>query len=81
MLVPPFLPSGLLSGRPQPQLVGRAVTLRSWSESDAATLVTAYQDPDIQRWHCRSLDADETVALIRQWRAAWDAGTGASWAT
>ncbi len=43
-------------------------------------LITAYGDPDIQRWHCRSLDADEAASLILGWRDAWDAESGASWA-
>ncbi len=44
------------------------------------TLITAYSDPDVQRWHCRSLDADEAVSLVLGWRDAWDAESGASWA-
>jgi len=54
--------------------------LRPWAEPDAAGLVTAYADPDVQRWHCRSLDLEEAAALILRWRAAWPAEAGASWA-
>lgn len=80
LLVPPHLPAGVLSGRPQPHLTGPDVVLRPWTEADVATLVLAYADPDIQRWHCRSLDDDEAAALVRLWSGAWAAETGASWA-
>lgn len=76
----PSLPGTALSGRPQPRLRDAAVVLRPWSDGDAAGLVSAYSDPDIQRWHCRSLDDGEAASLIREWRDGWAAGTGASWA-
>jgi ribosomal-protein-alanine N-acetyltransferase len=78
--VPPLLPAGTLSGREQPHLAASAVTLRSWTTEDVAALVSAYGDPDIQRWHCRSLTDDEAAARILQWRAAWNTDTSASWA-
>ena len=79
-LVPPALPSGTVSGRLQPVLTGSAVRVRPWTVQDAPELVTAYADPDIQRWHCRSLDLVEAVALIEEWNAAWVDETSASWA-
>jgi len=79
-LVPPALPSGTLSGRLQPVLTGSAVRVRPWAVQDAPELVTAYADPDIQRWHCRSLDLVEAVALIEEWNEAWVDEISASWA-
>ena len=79
-LVPSALPSGTLSGRLQPVLTGSGVRVRPWAAQDAPELVTAYADPDIQRWHCRSLDLVEAVALIEEWNEAWVDETSASWA-
>lgn len=79
-LVAPFIPAGRLSAEPQPQLTDPALLLRPWDENDVPALVTAYSDPAIQRWHCRSLDADEAAATVRRWREAWETETGASWA-
>lgn len=79
-LVPPVLPAGVLAARRQPVLRRGALTLRPWTALDAPTLVTAYADPDIQRWHCRSLDEAEAVALVEVWAADWASETGASWA-
>ena len=79
-LVQSALPAGALAGQPQPVLAGTAVSLRPWTTADVPGLVTAYQDPDIQRWHCRLLDSSEAATLIRQWAAAWTAETSANWA-
>ncbi|NLT54541.1 MAG: GNAT family N-acetyltransferase [Actinomycetales bacterium] len=79
-LVAPFLPAGSLSARPQPRLSGRGLSLRPWADEDIEGLVTAYTDPDIQRWHHCSLDAEEAAELILHWRKAWDTEGGASWA-
>jgi [ribosomal protein S5]-alanine N-acetyltransferase len=80
ILVQPALPAGTFSDRRQPELVGEGVTLRPWTQEDAAGLVCAYSDPDIQRWHCRSLDSEEAALLINQWRQAWQSDAGVSWA-
>ena len=80
LLVPPHLPVGALSGRPQPCLTGAGITLRPWTDADVEVLVLAYADPGIQRWHRRSLDEDEAAATIRTWQGAWATETGASWA-
>ncbi|MBL8930410.1 MAG: GNAT family N-acetyltransferase [Kineosporiaceae bacterium] len=78
-LVAPTVRPGAL-GPSQPRLAGHGVLLRPWAPTDAPALVAAYADPDIQRWHCRSLDDGEAPQLIDEWRQAWAAGTGASWA-
>lgn len=43
-------------------------------------MVAAYADPDIQRWHVRSMTADEARAWIEHWSARWVQDTGAGWA-
>jgi hypothetical protein len=63
-LVQPVLPAGTLSLRTQPVLAAATVVLRPWGDPDVPDVVTAYADPDIQRWRCRSLDADEAASLI-----------------
>lgn len=80
LLVAPHLPAGTLRGAPQPEIAGPGVILRPWIEDDVATLVHAYADPGIQRWHCRSLDPAEAAGLVRRWTDAWTAEPGASWA-
>lgn len=57
-LVTPALPAGTLAALTQPSLDGGdGVRLRPWRAVDAATVEAAYADPDIQRWHCRSMTA------------------------
>jgi len=79
-LVESSVPAGAISARPQPHLTGPTVALRPWTDQDVPVLVAAYGDPDIQRWHCRSLDPDEAVTVVRRWVEAWRSETGASWA-
>jgi RimJ/RimL family protein N-acetyltransferase len=66
----------------QPHIrVGDRLTLRPWRVSDAPAVLEAFQCPEIQRWHVRSMDAhDEALAWIAGWPARWAAGTDASWA-
>jgi RimJ/RimL family protein N-acetyltransferase len=73
---------GTLSSRPQPSIpAGGGLTLRPFREADAETLVTAYADPAIQRWHRRSLDRTEALDWIRgrAWKR-WVEESGAEWA-
>jgi ribosomal-protein-alanine N-acetyltransferase len=55
--------------------------LRGFVDADAPAVLRAYTDPDIRRWNLRSM---ATTADARMWidatRAAWAAGTGATWA-
>jgi [ribosomal protein S5]-alanine N-acetyltransferase len=80
VLVPPFLPAGSLSGHVQPSLSVDELTLRPWTVSDLEPLCAAYSDPDIQRWHVRSM----TPAEAREWIAGrhdrWLREVGADWA-
>lgn len=55
--------------------------LRPWRESDAKTVKTAFDCPDIQRWHVRRMDSfDEALAWTAGWATRWDDETDASWA-
>jgi ribosomal-protein-alanine N-acetyltransferase len=79
-LIPPALPADVLSARAQPVLEGDRLLLRPWQLSDATAVVGAYLDPDIQRWHVRSMTEAEAVAWVGSWPVRWAAGTDASWA-
>ena len=47
---------------------------------DAPDLVEAYQEPEIQRWHARSMTLAEAEQWIADAKTAWTNETGASWA-
>ncbi|MFC5002958.1 GNAT family N-acetyltransferase [Dactylosporangium cerinum] len=80
-LVTPALPAGTLAALTQPSLDGDGgLRLRPWRAADADTVVAAYTDPDIQRWHCRTMTPGEARDWIDRWPARWQAGTGAGWA-
>ena len=79
-LVAPAISSGSLSVFAQPVLTHGTLTLRPWSSSDISALVSAYAEPEIQRWHARSMSADEASQWITEAGAAWSAETAASWA-
>ena len=79
-LVGPVVPVGRLNGVAQPDLAVDELLLRRWRVSDAPAIVDAYRDPDIQRWHVRSMSADEASAWALSWAARWADETGAGWA-
>lgn len=79
---PPAVPAGTLAAGPQPTLPAEGgLVLRPWADGDAPTVLAAYQDPEIRRWHTRRPASPEQVL---QWfahsRRAWQEETGASWA-
>lgn len=82
LLVSPAQPAGSLKGLKQPHLdVDGRLTLRPWRESDAEMVRTAFDCPDIQRWHVRRMDSlDEALAWTAGWETRWDNETDASWA-
>ena len=43
----------------QPEIRADGVTLRPWLPSDRPAVVSAFADPAIQCWHCRSMNDDE----------------------
>jgi RimJ/RimL family protein N-acetyltransferase len=79
-LIPPHLPAGTLSSRPQPVVDSSPLTLRPFAAGDADWLVEVHQDPDIQRWHLRRFDStDEALAWIDAGDRSWEAETDANW--
>lgn len=80
--LPVAVEAGVVSGQPQPVIdAGAGLQLRPFVESDADVLVQAYADPAIERWHRRTLTADEALEWVRgRAGARWQAETGAEWA-
>jgi RimJ/RimL family protein N-acetyltransferase len=79
-LVGPVVPAGRLCGVAQPVIAVDELVLRPWVASDAPAVVEAYRDPDIQRWHVRSMSEDEASTWVLSWADRWAAETGAGWA-
>jgi ribosomal-protein-alanine N-acetyltransferase len=61
-------------------MAGGGLTLRPWLSGDAAGLARAYEDPDIRRWHSRSLSLGQAESWVRFEGQRWQQDTGASWA-
>jgi ribosomal-protein-alanine N-acetyltransferase len=78
----PALPAGSLRAIPQPVLpVDGELTLRPWRATDAPAVRTAFDDPDIQRWHLRRFDSDaEARAWATAWARFWKIESKVSWA-
>lgn len=81
-LVSPARPAGSLQSLTQPRIeVDDRLVLRPWRESDAKAVQTAFDCPEIQRWHVRRMDSlAEALAWIAEWTARWDNEKDASWA-
>jgi RimJ/RimL family protein N-acetyltransferase len=80
-LIAPVVPAGSLSRAPQPELQAGDLLLRSWSAADADALLAAYTDPEIQRWHARTVESrQEAEDLITQYNQGWQKEAAASWA-
>jgi RimJ/RimL family protein N-acetyltransferase len=79
-LTDPALPPGSMATRPQPEIAGAGVLLRPWRWADRAAVLTGFADPDIQRWHARSMDESEVRDWIDGWVDRWRAESAASWA-
>jgi [ribosomal protein S5]-alanine N-acetyltransferase len=79
-LVDTVIAPGLLSSVEQPALPAGSILLRPWVAEDASDLVAAYKEPEIQRWHARSLTLGEAQQWIADARSAWAKEKGASWA-
>lgn len=54
--------------------------MRPWEAEDAPSVVAAYRDPDIQRWHARTMTEQEALDWVLSWRDRWTAETSANWA-
>jgi RimJ/RimL family protein N-acetyltransferase len=79
-LADPVLAPGAMSSREQPTLSRDGLVLRSFTEADAATLVAAYSEPSIQRWHVASLTDVEAEKWIAARPELWRAETLVNWA-
>lgn len=76
------LPPGCLGSRDQPQVHGdEGLLLRPWRVDDAEVVREAFQDPDIERWHLRTLpETGDATSWIAARGDDWAADRGASWA-
>jgi RimJ/RimL family protein N-acetyltransferase len=74
--------AGTLAGSAQPTIpAAGGLTLRPWADGDAPAVLHAFQDPAVQRWHCRRAGSlREALDWIGEWRDAWSAERTASWA-
>ncbi|WP_353650231.1 GNAT family N-acetyltransferase [Nakamurella sp. A5-74] len=79
-LVTAVTSAGALGGREQPVLDGVGLLLRPWEPSDVAVLVDAYSDPEIQRWHARTMTASEAQDWVATRSVRWTTEIGAEWA-
>jgi RimJ/RimL family protein N-acetyltransferase len=80
-LTAPVVPAGTLSRLAQPVLRAGDLVLRPFADGDAAALLAAFADPEIQRWHARTVESQsEASELIARYQRAWRDETGAHWA-
>ncbi|WP_225728062.1 MULTISPECIES: GNAT family N-acetyltransferase [unclassified Nocardia] len=80
LLTEPVVPAGNLARLAQPSLKVDELVLRPWQPTDVRAVVAAYAEPDIQRWHMRSMTGEEASSWIAQWPHRWTAESGAGWA-
>lgn len=80
LLTTPILPPGSLGGHPQPSITAFDLVLRPWEAADRPVLIAAYSDPEIQRYHVRSVDDAEATDWLVTWARAWEQETAAGWA-
>lgn len=76
----PVLAPGHLSLQGQPWLSAQELTLRPWRQNDAPDLTRAYTDPEIHRWHARSMTTAEAASWIQYEADRWNQDRGGSWA-
>ena len=79
---PPVIPSGSLSGSPQPVLPAvPGLLLRPWEPADVPAFLSAYQDREIRRWHTRRpLSEAHVLAWFDAYRLDWQREQGGHWA-
>lgn len=62
-------------------VVGPDAVLRPWRLDDAAAVMAAFADPEIQRWHVRRVDSvEEAAEWITARQHGWVAESELSWA-
>jgi len=79
----PTLDLAALFAEPAPPVLSArgGLRLRPWRPDDAPAVRVVYADPEVRRWHARTVvDDDEARDLIAGWTAAWGDRTGAHWA-
>lgn len=76
----PLLPPGHLCVREQPLLSAAGLVMRPWMLMDAPVLVRAYADPEIRRWHARSLTLDQAKSWVAHEADRWTGERGCGWA-
>lgn len=79
-LVPDYLPEDSMSRTPQPTLKVDELTLRPFTEADQDAVVDAYDDPDMVRYHMRSVLAEDYESWFTRRRDAWGRNSAAYWA-
>ncbi len=79
-LADPVLAPGAMSAGEQPTLSQDGLVLRPFTVGDAPTLVAAYSDPGIQKWHVASLTHAEAEAWIASRLELWRSETLVNWA-
>lgn len=62
-LTAPVRPAGSLGQAGQPPLQAGDLLLRPWAAADAAALRAAFADPEIQRWHARTIESLHRLEL------------------
>ncbi len=71
--VPPAIPPGTMANLVQPRVrIDDELALRPWHGADAPAVLTAFNDPDIIRWHTRRMttvsEADDWIeAQLEAW--------------
>jgi RimJ/RimL family protein N-acetyltransferase len=82
LLTNPAIRRGSIARTDQPSFnAGDGLQLRPWRQEDATAVAEVYQDLQIRRWRCRTIDdLAEAKSLIESWRRGWHDETGAAWA-
>jgi [ribosomal protein S5]-alanine N-acetyltransferase len=78
--VAPVVIPGSMRRRAQPVLYVDELTLRPWTVGDVPSLVAAYADPVIQRWHARWMTLTEANEWVSAVNESWKSETAANWA-
>jgi RimJ/RimL family protein N-acetyltransferase/catechol 2,3-dioxygenase-like lactoylglutathione lyase family enzyme len=77
----PVLPAGTWARLPQPAMdAGEGLALRPFTETDAAAVASAFDDPSIHHWHHRSMSRDEAHAWIAGSHERWTSEQDAEFA-
>lgn len=79
-LVQDYLPEDSLSRMPQPELTIDELTLRPFTEADQDAVVDAFDDPDMVRYHMRTVLPEDYGSWFTRRRDAWTNNSGAYWA-